>query len=72
MALVVLGALSLGLGLVVDLPVTRETGVLGSSFEDAHGKAGAGLALEIAAGLLAMGAGAIALLRPPPRSPRRG
>jgi hypothetical protein len=69
-ALLVLGGLALGLGLLVDLPVTRETGVLGSSFEDAHGQAGPGLAMEIAAGLLAIGAGAIALL--PPRSPRRG
>jgi hypothetical protein len=68
-ALLVLGALALGLGLTVDLPVTRETGVLGSSFEDAHGEAGPGLWLEIAAGLLALAAGAIALL---PRSPRRG
>lgn len=68
-ALLVLGALALGLGLAVDLPVTRETGVLGGSFEDAHGEAGPGLWLEIAAGLLALAAGAIALL---PRSPRRG
>jgi hypothetical protein len=68
-ALMVLGALALGLGLLIDLPVTRETGVLGSSFEDAHGQAGPGLAMEIAAGLLAIAAGAIALLRP--RSPRR-
>jgi hypothetical protein len=68
-ALVVLGALALGLGLLVDLPVTRETGVLGSSFEDAHGQAGPGFWLEILAGALAAGAGATALLR---RSPRRG
>jgi hypothetical protein len=68
-ALLVLGGLALGLGLLVDLPVTRETGVLGSSFEDAHGQAGPGLWLEIVAGLLAVGAGAIALRR---RSPRRG
>jgi hypothetical protein len=67
-ALLVLGGLALVLGLLIDLPVTRETGVLGSSFEDAHGKAGPGLTLEIAAGLLAVGAGATALLL----SPRRG
>jgi hypothetical protein len=61
-ALLVLGVLALALGLLIDLPVTRETGVLGSSFEDAEGKAGSGLTLEIVAGLLAAAAGAVRLL----------
>jgi hypothetical protein len=61
-ALLVLAALVLGLGLLVDLPETRETGVLGTTFDDARGKAGAGLTLEIAAGVLAAAAGALRLL----------
>jgi hypothetical protein len=60
-ALIVLGALVLGLALLIDLPVTRETGVLGTAFADAHGKAGSGLTLEIVAGALAVAAGAIGI-----------
>jgi hypothetical protein len=68
-ALVALGVGVLGWALLVDLPVTDETGALGTSFAGAEGEAGAGLTLEILAGALAATAGAIAML---PRSPRRG
>ena len=61
-ALVALGGLVLVLALAIDLPVTKETGVLGSAFADARGKAGSGLRLEIVAGVLAVGAGAVRLL----------
>jgi hypothetical protein len=61
-ALLVLAVLVLGLALLIDLPVTRETGVLGTSFDDARGKAGVGLTLEIAAGALAAAAAGIRLL----------
>jgi hypothetical protein len=61
-ALVVLGALVLGLALLIDLPVTRETGVLGAAFSDAHARAGSALRLEIVAGALALSAGALRLL----------
>jgi hypothetical protein len=69
--------LALGLGvlawsLLVDLPVTDETGALGNSFEGARGQAGTGLTLEIAAGLLAVLAGGLGLRRPRPPRPRRG
>jgi hypothetical protein len=60
-ALVALGVAVLAWALLVDLPVTDETGALGSSFEGARGQAGVGLTLEIAAGLLAAAAGAVRL-----------
>ena len=60
-ALVALGAGVLAWALLVDLPVTDETGALGSSFEGARGQAGIGLTLEIAAALLAILAGALRL-----------
>ena len=61
-ALVVLCALTLGLALLLDLPVTRETGALGSSFEGARGQAGIGLTFELVAGVLAVAAGGLRLL----------
>jgi hypothetical protein len=61
-ALIALGALVLGLALLIDLPEANETGVLGDAFADAHGTAGPGLTMEIVAGALAIGAGAIRLL----------
>ena len=60
-ALVVLGAAVLAWALLVDLPVTDEAGALGNSFENARGKAGTGLTLEIVAGVLAVLAGGLGL-----------
>lgn len=60
-ALVALGAGVVVWALLVDLPVTDETGALGSSFEGARGEAGIGLTLELMAGLLAIAAGALRL-----------
>jgi hypothetical protein len=60
-ALVALGAAVVAWALLVDLPVTDETGALGSSFEGARGQAGIGLTLEIVAGLLAIAAGGLRL-----------
>jgi hypothetical protein len=60
-ALVALGVGVLAWSLLVDLPVTDETGALGSSFEGARGQAGIGLTLEIVAGLLAIAAGGFGL-----------
>jgi hypothetical protein len=65
LALVVAGAVALGIGLLVDLPETDETGAIGFAFEDAKGQVGPGLYLEVLAGLLAAGAGALRLTRPP-------
>jgi len=60
-ALVGLGFFVLAWSLLVDLPVTDDTGALGSNFEGARGQAGIGLTLEIVAGLAAIAAGAIRL-----------
>jgi len=62
-ALVGLGVLVIGWAVLVDLPVTDETGAIGQSFEGATAAAGSGLTLEIVAGALALVAGAARLLR---------
>jgi hypothetical protein len=61
-ALVAVGVVVIGWALIVDLPVTDETGAIGISFEGATAKAGPGLTLELVAGALALGAGVLALL----------
>jgi hypothetical protein len=63
-ALTALGIGVLGWALLVDLPVTDETGALGTNFAGARGEAGFGLTLEIAAGVLAAAAGALRVSRP--------
>jgi hypothetical protein len=63
-ALAGVGVLVLGWALLVDLPVTSETGAIGLNFEGATAAAGPGLTLELVAGALALGAGVAALLAP--------
>jgi hypothetical protein len=63
-ALAGVGVLVLAWALVVDLPVTGETGAIGLNFEGATAAAGPGLTLELVAGALALGAGVGALLAP--------
>lgn len=63
-ALVVVGVLVLGWALLVDLPVTDDTGAIGRNFEGASAAAGTGLVLELVAGALAVAAGAARLLSP--------
>jgi hypothetical protein len=63
--LAVVGALVLAWALLVDLPVTSETGAIGLNFEGATAASGPGLTLEPMAGGLALGAGLVALLAPP-------
>src|SRR4051794_36686712 len=53
-ALMLAGALVLGVGFLVDLPVTDDTGAIGRNFEGASAKAGPGLYLELLAGGLAV------------------
>jgi hypothetical protein len=62
--LAVVGVAVLAWALLVDLPETNETGLLGQSYEGASGSAGPGLTIEIVAGVLAVGAGAVRLLAP--------
>jgi hypothetical protein len=56
-----LGAVALVVALAVDLPDTRARGRLPESlaYEDARARAGAGLALEIAGGVLLLAAGGL-------------
>jgi hypothetical protein len=65
-ALIVLGAVALAVALAIDLPKTRESGQLPESvaFEDAHAKAGPGLALELAGGAALVLAGGLLLAGP--------
>jgi hypothetical protein len=65
MALAAVGVLVLGWALLVDLPVTNETGAIGTNFEGATAAAGSGLTLELVAGALALGAGLVSFLAPP-------
>jgi hypothetical protein len=55
------GALVLGIALLVDLPVTDDTGAIGPRFQGAVASSGPGLWLELAAGGLALGAGVLGL-----------
>jgi hypothetical protein len=65
-ALAAVGVGVLAWALLVDLPVTDETGALGRNFEDAEAQKGPGLYLEIVAGGLAVLAGLMRLTRPEP------
>jgi hypothetical protein len=57
-ALSLVGAVVLVIALAVDLPVTDDTGAIGRNFEGARAHEGAGLYLEVVAGVLAIAAGA--------------
>jgi hypothetical protein len=59
--LAVVGALVLARALLVDLPVTSETGAIGLNFEGATAASGPVLTLELVAG----GLGLVAPLAPP-------
>ena len=61
-ALFGIGVLVLLWALLVDLPVTDETGAIGRNFEGAEAAAGPGLTLEIVGGVLVAAAGLAALL----------
>jgi len=62
-ALVLVGVVVLAIGLLIDLPVTDDTGAIGPGFEGARAQAEIGFTLELAAGVLAAVAGAARLLR---------
>jgi hypothetical protein len=61
-ALAAVGAVALGIALLIDLPVTDDTGAIGPRFEGARAQAETGFLLELAAGALALAAGAVRLL----------
>ena len=62
-ALIGTGAVVLAIALLGDLPDTTKTGEIGSSFTSASAVKGPGFWFELAAGGLAVAAGALALLR---------
>jgi hypothetical protein len=69
LALAALGAISLLIGIVHDLPDTHAAGVVGDRFEDAKASPRAGLWLELGGGvLLFLAAGAGLLLAPARRA----
>jgi len=63
-ALVAIGLVVVGITLGVDLPASDETGLIGRRYAAAEAAAGTGLWLELVAGVLAVVAGLIRLLRP--------
>jgi hypothetical protein len=74
-ALLAVGVVVLAIALLIDLPVTDDTGAIGPRFEGAQAEAEAGFTLELAAGVLAAVAGAARLLRvrlPTPSPTTRG
>jgi hypothetical protein len=66
-AVLVLGAVALVVALVVDLPVTDDTGLYGQTYDEAQAEAGAGLVLEIAGGCCALVGGALLVVVRPAR-----
>jgi hypothetical protein len=75
-ALIVSGAVALGVGFISDYPQGGKTGGIGDEYAEARAERGSGVWLELGAGLLMVGTGAGSLLllrRPEPeRRPRRG
>ena len=63
-ALMGLGAVVLLWALLLDLPATNDTGGIGPLYANAEAMAGPGLFTELAAGALAVAAGALRVLRP--------
>ena len=69
-AVLVLGAVSLVVALVVDLPVTDDTGLYGQTYDEAQAEAAAGLTLEIVGGCCALLGGALLMVVRPARRRR--
>jgi LPXTG-motif cell wall-anchored protein len=63
-ALVAIGVVVLGITLLVDLPASDETGLIGRRYAAAEASAGSGLWLELVGGALAVVAGLVRLVRP--------
>jgi hypothetical protein len=63
-ALVLISVVVMGITLLVDLPASDETGLIGRRYAAAEATAGSGLWMELVAGGLAVLAGLLRLLRP--------
>jgi hypothetical protein len=64
LALIGIGVIVLGLALLRDLPASDDTGLIGRRYAAAEATAGIGLTFELIAGVLAVVAGAVRLIRP--------
>jgi hypothetical protein len=60
--LLAIGAITLGLTLFSDLPVTNDAGAIGTDFDNATGSAGFGFYLELLGGALCIAAGTLGLV----------
>ena len=67
-ALIAIAVIVLTLAVVSDLPEAGEVGAIGITYEGAAGKAGTGLLLEVAGGVLLLAAGALGLSSRPKAS----
>ena len=63
-ALVAIGVVVLAITLLIDLPASDDTGLIGRRYAAAEAAAGTGLWFELVAGALAVVAGLMRLLRP--------
>jgi hypothetical protein len=63
-ALVGIGVVVLGIALLLDLPASDETGLIGRRYAAAEATAGPGLSFELVAGVLAVLAGGLRVIRP--------
>jgi hypothetical protein len=66
-AVLVLGAAALLVALVIDLPVTDDTGLFGQTYDEARAEAGPGLTLELVGACCALVGGALLLVVRPAR-----
>jgi hypothetical protein len=64
LALIAIGAVVLGITLLGDLPASDDPGLIGRDYAQATASAGAGLWFELLAGILAVGAGLLRVIRP--------
>ena len=64
LALIAIGVVVLGITLLVDLPASDDTGLIGRRYAAAEAAPGPGLWFELAAGGLAVCAGALRVIRP--------
>jgi len=63
-ALIAIGVVVLGITLLSDLPASDDTGLIGRDYAEASASAGAGLWFELIAGVLAVLAGLLRVIRP--------
>jgi hypothetical protein len=64
LALIAIGVVVLGITLLVDLPASDDTGLIGRRYAAAEAAPGPGLWFELAAGVSAVCAGALRVIRP--------